>query len=266
MEILKFGFFPLRNQEFFQLMTGVRQIVFPLPTDHGGPQTITLQVQASVLEPFRQPFLEKLVLLDDRLIIIEKSEFTELVTLGDVRRDNSVIGFNLYVRAFSFSAVEDEREASRILQIVIDTHKNFHRKNLNEQTASTHNFLQDIDARAEHVATIGAQKWIEEIRNANNDFDQLMNRRLDEKSVRPTEDIRQIRKEVEVIYKQMTSMLEIANTLSPNAEIENVIKRINELLTYYKNTLAQRQGVAKAKKEREEEKKKQNPEIITSED
>ena len=263
MEILNLGFFPFRNQEFFQLMTGVRQIVFPLPTDHGGPQTITLQAQASILEPFRQPFLEKLSQLDDRLIIIEKSEFTEQITLGDVRRDNSVIGFKLYVQAFSFSNDEDEREASRILQIPIDAHKNFHRKNMNEQTASTHNFLQDVDARAEHVATIRAEKWVEEIRNANNDFDQLMNRRLDEKSVRPTEDIRQVRKEIEFVYKQMTSMLEIANTLSPSTEISNVIKRINELLTYYKNTIATRKGVANAKKEKE---KGENPEIITSED
>ena len=247
----------LPNQEHFQFMTAIRKVVFPQAGDLS-PTQGTLHVEVSVLTPFKQSFTEKLSEEDIVLIIILKSALTGTISAGDVRRDNAIVAFNYLLKMYAMSPNEEEREAARVLQIVVDTYGKFYTGNYNKQTASTHNFLQDIETRADAVATLNAQRWLDEIRESNIEFDRLVHQRYDEKSLKPADDIKQIRREIDAIYKKMMNMLEIVDTISPSNENTALINRINEVVANFRDTMAIRKGVAKAQKEKEEAKKQEN--------
>ena len=99
------------------------------------------------------------------------------------------------------------------------------------------------------------------VRQTNEDSARLVSQRLDERTEKATEDVKVVRAEIDAELRQMMNYLDITSSLSPNQQLTDLINRLNQLMTSYRNTLAQRQGVAKAKKE-----KGDNPEIIVSED
>ena len=150
---------------------------------------------------------------------------------------------------------------SRKLQIVFDAFGEFQKLSNNKQTAATYNFNQEMEAHTDSVAAIGAEEWVEAVRKTNEDFVKLVSQRLDDRTEKVTEDVKVVRVEIDAVLRQMMNFLDITSTLSPTQELTDLINRLNQLMTSYRNTLAQRQGVAKAKKDKEE-----NPEIITSED
>ena len=256
MKLYGFQIAKFQNQEHFQYMTAVRKIVFPLAGEQGMVQGTT-HADVSVLTPFKAEFIEKLSMEDLVLVVMAKSFLTDIVTALDARRDNAIANFRSLVSMFKNSADEAEREASRILQIIISTHGDFHRKSYNIQTSSTHNFLQDIDAQPDAIATINGRRWVEEIRESNLEFDKQVHQRYDEKSLKPIDDIKQVRREIDAIYKQMMNMLEIVDKISPSEEITTTIRRLNEVFTEFRNNYATRKGVAKAQKEKEEARKKE---------
>ena len=252
----------LPNLEHFQLMTDTRDILFRIPGQQGEPAQGTLHAPVSVLEPFRAKFIELYDREDTALLKIATNELTLPVNVAERTRDEAVIGYRSYVKAFSYSLDAAKRESARKLQIIFDAFGEFQKQGNNKQTAATYNFNQEMKAHADDVAAIGAEEWVEAVRQTNEDFVRLVSQRLDERTEKATEDVKVIRLEIDVVLKQMMSYLDITSTLSPAQELTDLIDRLNQLMASYRNTLAQRQGVAKAKKEKEGE----NPEIITSED
>ena len=180
MKVLGLELSRLPNQEHYQFMNAIRKTVFPQVGDLS-PTQGTLHVEVSVLTPFKQIFLEKLSAEDIVLIIILKSALTDTISDSDVRRDNAVIAFFYLIKMYALSPNAEEREAARVLQIVINTYGKFYVGNYNKQTASTSNFMQDIETRADAVATLNAQRWVDEIRESNIEFDRLVHQRYDEK-------------------------------------------------------------------------------------
>ena len=249
----------LTNLEHFQLMTDTRDIVFPVPGQHGAPVPGTLQAPVSVLEPFRAKFIELYDREDVALLKIMKDEATETLNIAERVRDEAVTGLRFYVRAFAYSLDSAKRESARKLQIVFDAFGEFQRLGNTKQTSAAYNFVQSMKERAEDVTTIGADEWVEAVQQTNEDFARLASQRLDERTEKATEDVKVVRTEIDAVFNQMMSYLDITSTLSPAQQLTDLIDRLNQLMATYRNILAQRQGVAKAKKA------KGTPEIITGE-
>ena len=251
MKILLPSLTKLPNLEYFQLMSDTRDIVFYVPGQHGEPVQGTLQMPVSVLEPFRAPFTVLYDRLDAALLKIATEELTVPANIAERTRDEVIIGFRTHVKAFSYSLEEAKREAARKLQIVFNSFGDFQNLSNNKQTAAAYNFLQEMEVHADNVALIGAQEWVEAISKTNEDFVRLMSQRLDDRTAKATEEVRAVRQEMDIIFRQMMSFLEISITLNSTPELTDLINRLNKLMTLYRNTLAQRLGAAKAKKDKE---------------
>jgi len=250
----------LPNMEHFQLMSDTNDILFYIHGQHGEPAQATLQAPVSVLEPFRAKFIELYNREDVAILKIATDELTATIQTAERTRDEAVIGWRFHVRAFGYSIDNEKREAARKLQIVFDSFGEFQKLSSNKQTAATYNFLQEMEAHADNVAIIGGGEWVEDIRKTNEELARLVSQRLDDRAAKSTEDVKVVRQEIDAVLRQMMNFLDITSTLSPTQELISLIDRLNQLMTSYRNTLAQRQGITKAKKEKE------SPEIVISED
>lgn len=241
----------LRNNEYFQFLTEFIQLVNGAIISRASAANISEAIN-SLLNLLKE-LMDK---LDQALMYLSTSELTIPVADADENRDMTYRGFVLYVQAFTHSLDEEKREAARRIQVLIDNYGDFRKRPYNDQTAVMDNFFQDLqEMHSDHIATIGAEGFLNEMKDANDTFKGLMDERHEERVTQMKEEVRQLRSQIDDVYRQTCSMIESGNLISGGTMYTELIKRINERITYYKTTLATRQGVAEANKKKEEEKK-----------
>ncbi|MDR1864305.1 MAG: DUF6261 family protein [Bacteroidales bacterium] len=242
MKIVKVNLWNLRNEEHFQLMTDVKGLAG------------SVGASALGIDPLFAAFVPLLEKEDTAMETIRKHELTDSITEADTQRDSVYRGLTLLVEAYGHSLNEAKREAASRIRAVIDHYGDFRYKSYNEETATIGNFLQDLNSRcAADVALLNGQEWIDELTAANRTFDDLMNRRFDDRAGQEMIRLRETRREVDNIYGQMTDRIEALILLNGEAAFSGFVNRLNERISYFKNTLLQRQKRTAAKKKTEQQ-------------
>jgi hypothetical protein len=233
MKIIKFDLRRLRNEEHFQLMRDFKQLV-----EQAGINTLNID----------QLFAVFVVLLgkeDLAIEIIRKSGLTNPIFNADKHRDAIYHGFVLLIESCLHSPNDAKVQAAQNIRVVIDHYGDFRNKTYNEETASIYNFLQDINSRCMgDIETLNAGEWITGLAEANQAFDELMNQRFDEKAAQEYINLREVRNEIDKIYTQIIDRINASILLNGEAVYADFVNKLNERLTYFKNTLAQRKGRA----------------------
>ncbi|MDR1896620.1 MAG: DUF6261 family protein [Prevotellaceae bacterium] len=238
MKILKFYLGHLRNEEHFQLMTEFKKLI-----EASGASVLNIE----------QLFAVFLVLFGREDLAVEvfrKNDLTDDISATDALRDNIYRGFTLFVETHLYSPIPEKVEAANNIRTVIDHYGDFRNKSYNEETASINNFLQDINARcADDINTLNAAEWITNLSASNQTFDNLMNQRYDREAGQEYINLRETRREIDRVYNQITGFINAAIIVNGDAAYSDFVNKLNERISYYKNTLAQRKGRAAKKKE-----------------
>ncbi len=242
MEINRFDMSRLRGEEHFQYMTDVERLI-----KETTPQVLNIEKLFPVFQDLRKKE-------DLALEVIRKNALTNSITEMDITRDALYKGFCMLVDAHTHSMRPIEVEAARLIKIVVDHYGNFRDKPYNEETATIYNFLQEINSRcAMQIEIIGAKEWIEDLAEINKKFEELMNRRFDDKAEQESIILREVRKEIDTAYTQIINRINAHILLmDANDSLSGFVSRMNERIVYYKNTIATRKGRANAKKNEEE--------------
>jgi hypothetical protein len=232
MKIFKVDFHSFRNEEWFQLFTEFRDLVLKY-----NPSALNIDA----------PWATFLTLYDDAdvaLEIIRKSADTALMLEADHLRDRTFRGFADAIKSARNHFDPQKHAAAEQLTILFDHFGNLAKKASNEETAGIYNLLQELNgAYADKVALLSLTDWATQLAADNEAYGALVKDRNTEVASRSKLKVKNVRREVQDVYSQMTERIEATMTL--NGEVPPFTEFVNELnafLKKYADTLSQRQG------------------------
>jgi hypothetical protein len=236
MKILRIRLFSLRNEEWFQFMTEVRDLIVLFTAE-----------ALSVVELFVL-FLKLYADADVAIEIIRKSPETEKMTEADRLRDQLFHGLNATIRAAVSHFNPAHSEAARQLTMLLDHFGNLAQKASNEETAGIYNLVQEFRGRyAGFIATLGLTEWVEQLAAQNEAYETLVRSRNEEVAERPKLHVKQVRRELDDVYRQIIERIEAFCLVQGPESYATFIDRLNAFVTRYNNVVAQRRGQHKSK-------------------
>ncbi|MDR2009000.1 MAG: DUF6261 family protein [Bacteroidales bacterium] len=237
MQIKKIRLSSLRNEEWFQFFTEFKTLIEEQPLEN-----------MSITEQYPK-FLSLYGDADNTLEQIRKSQYTAEIARADVERDTTFSGFRDIVKGMQSHFDPAKRKAAANLMIVFSQYGNISKKSYSEETASIHNFLQEMRNKfASDIETLGLQEWVDMLDQNNQEFSSLMLQRNEETSQKTSLRMKDLRTEIENCYVEMIKCMEAVTILQSDHTLTEIINKLNANLTRYSNTLAQRQGKAAAQK------------------
>jgi hypothetical protein len=236
MKIIRINLLLLRNEEWFQFMTEVRDLI----------QKFT--AQTLLIEELFTQFLERYADADTALEIIRKSPETANMDKADQLRDQTFSGLTAIVRASLNHFDPKCAEAASRLLIVFNSYGNLAQKAPNEETAAIYNLLQELRGAAysRYINRLQLTDWVDELDMRNADFRTLVRLRNEETAARPKLQLKKVRQEQDSIYRQMVERIESAIIIYGPEAYTPFVEQLNAFAERYNRVIAQRQGQRKA--------------------
>jgi hypothetical protein len=201
----------------------------------------------SLVELFVQ-FLKCYTDADLALELIRKSPETEKMAEADHLRDRTFHGLNATIRAAVSHFDPAYGEAARQLTVVLDRFGNLAQKAPNEETAGIYNLVQELRGRyAGFITTLGLTRWVEELVAQNEAYEALVRARNEEVAERPKLHVKQVRRELDEVYRQVVERIEALSLVQGPEAYAAFIDRLNAFISRYNNVVAQRRGQHKPK-------------------
>jgi hypothetical protein len=126
-------------------------------------------------------------------------------------------------------------DAAKKLQILLKTFRNSESKAYEEEIAAVKLLVVDLngDAYSRQASQVGLTPWIEELSAAATNFEALFNQRNIEYAERPQDNLRDIRKETDNIYRQITDYIGAGTIINGAEPYAAFVEQLNEDITYF---------------------------------
>ncbi len=231
----------LHNEEHFQHKTELKDIL------QRYPQVNTRLGQLT--DAFVRLYNEE----DIALEYIAKSDLTKLIADKDRERDDTTTGLFRHIDADTYHFDPSRRQEAVSLQNIKNRYRDITRRSLDEQTASTYNLLQELNAKRDILERLHLAGWIDRLETENKAVNELMKGRDSEKAAQPVSRMKEVRPQIDKVTTNIYSALETFAQLTPDADITKCIEELNAVNKRYADNLAQRAGrlAAAAKKKKE---------------
>ena len=265
----------LNNAEYVDLMTGFCRLAFPPatvdeedPDDGGSPGTVSLMAakaaegnaELGISAEEQEAFEADLARLADMVENAPKAadETAELKT-NDERRDELVVYLTTTVRQQRNSPIQAIRDAANSLYNVVKPYIGIYDIPVRQETVKIDGMLIDLEKEdyPEKLATLGLTPVTVELREVNNRYRELSERRRDKKAANEKEQSAVIRLRLDDLYKDMTTIAFVQSVAYPTEGTAAFISQLNTLIDETTNAYKTRVGIAEAEKKKEEEENNQ---------
>jgi hypothetical protein len=201
------------------------------------PATLGIAVQHNAYKPLVET---EVSLLD----IIRKSAYTGDIEDQDVRREKIFRGFADATKSALNHFDPVKQNAAKRINIVLEHYGNIAAKALDQETAAIDDLLRELNEGENRNAinVLGIEEWTRQLEYENQTFKDLMIARYGEVSQRPTTNMKQVRKEVDNAFRNLTDRMDAIVELNGIALYEPFIKELNAVIERHKNILAQSAG------------------------
>ena len=229
MEIKVFNTDRMRNDACFQFNTEVLALI-----DLRGAQTL------KILTPVSK-FRDLLAKLDTVIKKIIKSSITEQIKNTDKLRDDAHFNIQSTVNNGLKHFSPEVQTAAKELKILMDTYGNIRSKPYNEQSSATTNLIQDLrsDKYKNCVALLQLRAWVDQMEIQNNQVIELVKERDLEKSVKPSDDVKEVRKDLDEAYRTVVRSINGLYAAEETDIYKKLIIDINLVIDRYKKMIAQ---------------------------
>jgi hypothetical protein len=200
---------------------------------------------------YYEPFCSKLSDLDTALERVRKSADTDRIVVADSEFDRSFSGMKEYTRSFRNHFDPAVRRAAENLLIVFDHYGNIGKEAYRQELASSHNLLQDLRERSADVLVLNLEPWMAAHEQAAATLSDLLHVRTGEISKQTTLSVKQVRREMDAIYQQITDRIDAMINLYGKNFVPGFVAEYNAHATEYKNKLAQHLGRIRAEEKDE---------------
>lgn len=209
----------VRQMEYFQVMATIKRFLEAENLTELG------------LESLKPDFDTALDELDKALKGMKKSEYTEVISELDHKRDMFLVGFieqcNLYL---DFPVEEVAQAAKKILPVIEKYGKNPQTRPLQEETGIIVNLLQDLETSdlKQAVEKMRAKEWIDALRDTNDKFIVAYERRIEEQGGSETGKAKEKREEMQKVFVKLCKRINALSEINGVATYKNIINNINE--------------------------------------
>lgn len=215
--ILYFNLTKLRLMNFYQVMTNVQLFL-----SQEDLETLKLKDAAKVFD-------EKYKAFDAAVQPMRGDVDTKELNKLDERRDKALIGLYGHVRVFTGFPEEAKATAAQQLQaILLKYDKAPQTKPLREETAIVSNVVSDLevaDAKAK-LTLIGAEKWLDELKDANKKFEAAYNTRT-QRNMDLVGQTKEKRIALDGEYRHLAHTINALATLGGEAPYKRLMSSIN---------------------------------------
>ena len=215
--ILYFNLTKLRLMNFYQVMTNVQLFL-----SQEDLETLKLKDAAKVFD-------EKYKAFDAAVQPMRGDVDTKELNKLDERRDKALIGLYGHVRVFTGFPEEAKATAAQQLQaILLKYDKAPQTKPLREETAIVSNVVSDLevaDAKAK-LTLIGADKWLDELKEANKKFEAAYNART-QRNMDLVGQTKEKRIALDDEYRHLAHTINALATLGGEAPYKRLMSSIN---------------------------------------
>ena len=215
--ILYFNLTKLRLMNFYQVMTNVQLFL-----SQEDLETLKLKDAAKVFD-------EKYKTFDAAVQPMRGDVDTKELNKLDERRDKALIGLYGHVRVFTGFPEEAKATAAQQLQAVLLKYdKAPQTKPLREETAIVSNVVSDLevaDAKAK-LTLIGADKWLDELKDANKKFEAAYNART-QRNMDLVGQTKEKRIALDGEYRHLVHTINALATLGGEAPYKRLMSSIN---------------------------------------
>ena len=241
MIITRFGGQPLRNEEYFRHKTEIMEAI--------SKSGINIVPFLTILNTFSNSLHD----VDIALEIIRKSAYTEEVNEADRERDITTSGFINIVTGLTKHFNPEKRKQANELKIIFDHYKGINKQSIASQTASTVNMLQSLRDKHDLITELNLNEWLDQLDAINQRVAELTMNRFDESASKPEQRMKEVRPLCDEQLNKLYNAIETFAQITPDEPYDNCISLINAINKKYIDTIAQRRGIAEAKKKEEEE-------------
>lgn len=231
MEINNFDLIPLRNEEHFKFFTD-----FKTRVEEATPAALFI---AELYSEFLPLYADE----DKALEYIRGSALTENIENADKRFNNVFRGFRASVKLATTHFNPAKQQAAKNMWVVLNKYGNIAAMPYLQQTGAATNLLQDLAAN--HTASISlihVDDYVAQLAIENNAVSNLMGSRIDESSQKTLLRMKEVRQQVDDMYKRIVKRINSGIEFNGPAAYETFVRKMNEIIDYNANTLALRKG------------------------
>lgn len=232
-KIESFKLHSLRNNEHFQFISDVDSLL------------VSFNASTLGVDNLYPAFKSALSTEDITLRVVQGSSKSKTIEQLDKLRDQIWNAISLRIKAYQFSPLSDEAESAEVLKRVINLNGDVRKLSYNEESAAINSTITSLllEANSTYVDKVGIATWIDEMKKANDQFQTVFNERNVELSNREIGDVRSVRNQVDPLYQQIAEKINASVVLgTAPAETASFVSQLNEKISYYKTTLAARNG------------------------
>ncbi|MDR1484949.1 MAG: DUF6261 family protein [Planctomycetaceae bacterium] len=222
-KIISIHFRYLRSEAHYQFLTLYNQLLTEFPS-----------VQ-SVVSVFYNEFID---LLNQEKQIVDRqrsSEYTKQIAEADHFNDRLITGIRETVDAALHHFDPNIVAAAQSVYLRLKTFGEIQSKSYEEEAAAIGILLDDLKSPefSGKTAILGLDPWITELTSTLEHFNELLRFRNVEQADKPQQRLREIRKQIELVYHTMIAHINSAAILDPSGMYVEFINRLNTQITYF---------------------------------
>ena len=209
----------IRLMEFSQVMANVKTFLEKENLEDLG------------LSQLKNEFDEKFRALEEAVKPLRKSEHTHKIKELDNKRDIYLMGFISHCKVFINFPEKEKADAAKKLAIVNENYgKNPQKKAIREKTSIIRNLINDVTMSDffEAVKLIGAEKWIEYLRTANENLASLHTDRTQEQGAIKVGKSKEARVQMQDVFTKLVTAINGLSLVKVENKFTSLINSINE--------------------------------------
>jgi hypothetical protein len=223
MKILTIHFCYLRNETHYRFLLLVKNLFEAHPTVANLVNALLLQFYA-------------LLALEGKFVdIVRASDYTKQLDEIDKRLNRAVSRLNIVIEAAFRYLNPNAVKIAECLKIRMKAfHDEVKRKAYKEKTAAVKILVADLQgAYAPQVSALGLSIWVTEIAAAQAAFEQIFLLRSAEQVARPQGNLKDLRKEIEAIYRRITKYIDAYTVLNGTGVTGVFVSELNDEITCF---------------------------------
>jgi hypothetical protein len=213
----------LRNEAHYQSQLLTKKLIDETPTI------------ASIVAQLYPQFNNLLELEGTLVDQVRKSEYTAELEAADARLDRVIVSLNRAIDAALHHFDPEVVQAAKILEVRMKSFRGaLEKKAYEEESGAVKILVRDLQTTyAEQISFLNFDPWVTEMESAQQDFERLFLLRNDEIADRPHEKLKDVRKEMDIVYRQMVGQIDAYTVLNGDASTEPFVRRLNEEIVYF---------------------------------
>lgn len=193
---------------------------------------------------------------DEALDQVRGSEESEKIMKADKERNNFLKALRSATNAYKYSKNQKEKDAFVILNLLLSEYKNVENDGYEQSTYRLSNLterLQNEEYR-NAVKELSLGKFITNLAEANVTFNELFARRSSKAMQKPSYNVKELRKELTNIYKDLVGYTYILARIRKDDFFTKALGVINNGRKYFADTIIARRNAAKTNSKKDKNK------------